>query len=177
MANRCEPPWFLIARSALRGVPLESLSVRYEVPVEDIRSRLDVAIAKGEDGSFRLRTTKEIDQASVRARNDLVAILIESIDELVLDQNPRLKNIDKLIHLTNVSSKLFGWSSGAGSNQRFIQPYVNQNNTPTEAVNLALIATTPAQLAALAKAKVQEENQGKILGDAQSKSQESKTPN
>lgn len=158
----------------MRGISLEHLSVRYHVPVEDIRRHLDKAIVKSANGEMTVRTNAEINQASARARNDLVSILLESIDELSVSTLPRLSQLSEFEKLLESAAKLFQWprltvSRVLASNQTVGGYSANMNEVgqPTGAVNLALIATSPEQLAMLAKK--QEENFG---ATAQPNSQE-----
>lgn len=148
--NKCAIPWFVIAREALRGTSLETLSVRYHVSVAEIQSRLDVAICRDPTGGIRLRNNAEITQASNRARNDLVSILLESIEALQLSPEPRLDQTDKLATLTATAAKLFSWTTSHSLRT------VNVTNPPpyspadNNAVNLSLTATSPEQLRAIA---------------------------
>lgn len=176
--NRCEPPWFLIARGALRGISLETLSVRYHVSIEDIQRHLDRAISVDPTGVVRVRNNAEISQASSRVRNDLVSILIEAVDELHCSQLPRLSQLLEFEKLLEAASKLFQWprmtvsrimASGPGATAYGMT--MNEAGQPTGAVNLALIATSPEQLAMLAK---KQENFG---NDNQTKSEEAPITN
>jgi hypothetical protein len=151
--NRCEPPWFLIAKQAVRGTSLETLSVRFHVSVEDIRRHLDKAIVASANGEVAVRTNAEINQASHRARNDLVSVLLEAIDELSASQQPRLSQLAEFGKLLEGAARLFQWPM-LTRHSYAVQQYMNAGRTvPTEAVNLDLIATTPEELARLAEAQ------------------------
>lgn len=163
--NPCAPPWFLIAREALRGTSLETLSNRYQVSIAEIQSRLDVAICQSPTGSIRVRTNAEITQASQRARNDLVSILLESIEQLHASHSSRLDQTDELATLTAVAAKLFSWPSHASLRTVNINsaPNAYQPEPPAppdnNAVNLALTASTPEQLRAIADQQLKREQQ------------------
>lgn len=148
--NNCAIPWFLIAKQAIRGTSLETLSTRYHVSVAEIQARLDVAICRDPTGNVRLRNNAEISQASSRARNDLVSILLESIEELQASVEPRLDQTEKLQTLSAVAAKLFSWTTSHSLrtvNVTNPPPYTPESNN---AVNLTLAATTPEQLRAIA---------------------------
>lgn len=154
--NRCAPPWFLIAKEALRGTSLETLSRRYNVPILEIQARLDVAIARDPTGNIRLRNNAEINQASQRARNDLVSVLLESIEQLAASHESRLDQTDKLATLTAVAAKLFAWPTASTVRTVNISnpPPYSENN----AVNPTLSATTPEQLKAIADEQQKRQN-------------------
>lgn len=167
--NRCEPPWFLIAKQAVRGASLQTLSVRFNVSVEDIRRHLDKAIVSSANGQMYVRTSAEINQASARARNDLVSILLEAIEELSVSTQPRLSQLKEFNELLGAAARLFQWPmltatrfiahqrepvQGYGVNPEAQPP---SSSVPTAAVNLALIATPPERLAELAKEKILDE--------------------
>jgi hypothetical protein len=171
--NPCGIPWFLIAKQAVRGTSLETLSIRHHVSVDEIRRHLDKAIICGANGQLLVRTNKEINEASQRARNDLVSVLLEAIDELSVSTQPRLSQLKEFSDLLNSAARLFQWPTISAmrvvQSQHTVHGYShNPDSPPTEAVNLALIATTPEQLAQLEKAK----NSGKFSDDLDSKSQE-----
>lgn len=149
--NKCAIPWFLIAREALRGTSLETLSNRYHVAIPEIQSRLDVAITTDPTGSVRLRNSAEINQASLRARNDLVSILLESIEQLAASHDSRLDQTDKLATLTATAAKLFSWTTSHSLRTLNVTnppPYSAESNN--NAVNLSLTATSPEELRAIA---------------------------
>lgn len=150
--NRCEPPWFLIARQAVRGTSLETLSVRFKVSVEDIRRHLDRAIVSTANGELYVRSNAEISQASKRVRNDLVSILMEAIDELSVSTLPRLSQLAEFEKLLTSAAKLFQWPTMQATR------YLHTSHGATTigevplqaAVNLDLIATSPEELARIA---------------------------
>jgi hypothetical protein len=175
--NTCGIPWFLIAKQAVRGTSLETLSIRHHVSVDEIRRHLDKAIICGANGQLLVRTNKEINEASQRARNDLVSVLLEAIDELSVSTQPRLSQLKEFSELLNSAARLFQWPTVSAmrvvQSQHTVHGYAHRHHndieseeTPTGAVNLALIATTPEQLAELAK------NSGKFSDDLGSKTQE-----
>lgn len=156
--NRNAIPWFLIAREALRGTSIEALSNRYHVSMAEIESRLDVAITQSPAGDIRVRNNAEITQASQRARNDLVSILLESIEHLAACHQSRLDTVNELASLTAVAAKLFSWPSA--STLRTVNvvnpaPFKPENN----AVNLSLTATSPEALKAIADEQRLKEHQ------------------
>lgn len=156
--NKCAIPWFVIAREALRGASLETLSRRYAVSVNEIQARLDVAICRDPQGTIRLRNNAEITQASNRARNDLVSILLESIEQLQASTESRLDQTDKLATLTQTAARLFSWTTSHSLrtvNLSNPPPYTAES--PNNAVNLALSATSPEQLRAIADQQRQRE--------------------
>jgi hypothetical protein len=158
--NHCAPPWFLIAKEALSGTSLETLSTRYHVSIAEIQSRLDVAICQSPCGDIRVRTNAEITQASQRARNDLVSILLESIEQLHASQDSRLDQTDKLATLTQVAGRLFSWASSSTLrtvNINHAQGY-QPDKSPNNAVDLSLSATSPEALRAIANQQAEREN-------------------
>jgi hypothetical protein len=121
------------------------------------------------NGEMYVRTNAEINQASSRVRNDLVSILMEAIDELSVSTKPRLAELDKFEKLLSSAARLFQWPTMQATRYLHtgnIQAYgsgIDSNSTPNSAVNLALIATTPEQLAVLAKGKFSADPESKPL--------------
>lgn len=160
-------PWNLICKLALRGTTLESLSRQFAVSVDQIQKRLDVAVERQASATLvRIRSNAEINLASNRAKADLVQILQESINELVCSDQPRLSQLSEFQTLLTSAARLFSWPTVSVSRLSGYQPNqplsyasnlspVDQQNlvdqSPQTAVNLALIQTTPEQLALLAK--------------------------
>ena len=157
-------PWYLIAKQALRGVSIDSLAIRFHVSADEIRRQLDKAIMLDQTGTPRIRNSAEINQASARARNDLVTILQEAIDELVVSQQPRLSQLGEFEKLLGSAARLFQWPTVTAQRmvatvQTSAQGYaIAPNGQPTGAVNLTLTATSPEQLAILSHAQPQEES-------------------
>ena len=139
-------PWFLICKEAARGFSLDGLSRRYNVPVDHIQFQLSRFIK--EDGS--LRTLGDINHASKRVHSDLVQTLEAMARDLAGSADKCTSdNLAKLNSLTVTAARLFAWPVARQIDGH--SPASPEHLNPlSNAINLALIATTPDQLRKLA---------------------------
>jgi hypothetical protein len=164
--QRVAPPWFVIAREAARGVPLESISRRYRISVDTLQKRLQLALCANPDegtldsavvttGGERLsvRNEVEIRKLSEKVRSDLATVMSRLSTQCLADAEALEEiNIKEFQALVDTGSKLFGWHTQK-------EPFTPVPQ-PTHAVNVALIQTSPEQL----KAMGQSEDYGTITG-------------
>ena len=154
--QRVAPPWFVIAREAARGVPLESISRRYRISIDTLTKRLqlalcsnpdegtiDGAIVTSEGERLSVRNEVEIRKLSERVRSDLASVMGQLASQFratAVDAREEV-NLKEFATLVDTGSKLFGWHTQK-------EPFTPVP-APTHAVNVALIQTSPEELKAM----------------------------
>ena len=153
--QRVAPPWFVIAREAARGVPLESISRRYRISIDTLTKRLQLALCSNPDegtidGSvvtsdgerLSVRNEVEIRKLSERVRSDLASVMGQLASQCKANADAREEvNLKEFATLVDTGSKLFGWHTQK-------EPFTPVP-APTHAVNVALIQTSPEELKAM----------------------------
>lgn len=138
-------PWFLLFKEHKRGRSIKSLSIAYRVSEERIREKM--LTWETVDGG--VRTALDIKQASKRVHCDLVQALEFMARSIATKANFTNDDITKLAVLTNTAARLFAWPAAA-SRPGVDMSSIDNPSPLSNAINLALINTTPDQLRKLA---------------------------
>jgi len=162
--QRVAPPWFVIAREAARGVPLESISRRYRISIDTLTKRLQLALcANPDEGTIdgaivttdgqrlSVRNEVEIRKLSEKVRSDLASVMDRLSTQFRRDADACEEvNVKEFQVLVDTGSKLFGWHTQK-------EPFTPVPQ-PTHAVNVALIQTSPEELKAMGAVEDSEGN-------------------
>ena len=162
--QRVAPPWFVIAREAARGVPLESISRRYRISIDTLTKRLQLALCSNPDEGtidgavvtsdgerLSVRNEVEIRKLSEKVRSDLASVMDRLSTQFRRDADACEEvNVKEFQVLVDTGSKLFGWHTQK-------EPFTPVPQ-PTHAVNVALIQTSPEELKAMGAVEDSEGN-------------------
>ena len=164
--QRVAPPWFVIAREAARGVPLESISRRYRISIDTITKRLQLALcANPDEGTIdgavvtsdgerlSVRNEVEIRKLSEKVRSDLASVMDRLSTQFRRNADACEEvNVKEFSVLVDTGNKLFGWHAQK-------EPFTPVPQ-PTHAVNVALIQTSPEELKAMGE--LHEDSEGSL---------------
>jgi hypothetical protein len=134
-------PWHLIARQWKNGSSLDALSARFNVSIDQLKSKL---ATRYDSDRLDIRTNAQIKLIGEQVKSDLVTALARISQSLANQPDISLRDAPALDRLINSAARLFSWPSP--------KPFESQSTLTsgnTNAINLALIRTTPDQLKAL----------------------------
>jgi hypothetical protein len=149
-------PWHLIAKQWRSGSTLEALAIRYNVSIDNLKKQL---ATRYDSERLDIRSNAQIRAVGEQVKSDLVTALARLSQTLANKSDLDLRDAPALDRLVSTAARLFSWPNP----KPFDADLSNGTSLlsgNTNAINLALIRTTPEQLKQLANpVEVTVENQ------------------